>query len=344
MPKRARFLDHVKIVRSKGREYLYFDTGAKDKRGNPILKRLPGRGDPTFGTAYATAKATRSRRGNLTVMPTLADIVHSYSHSTRFRKLSDNSQRTYQVYLDQLVDQMGVAPADEFTRKDVLDLLETMKPIAANMMLLCIRNTYTYARYREMATIDPTEGIEQNEGGEHEPWPEDLVEAALKSDDPNIRNPVALLYYTAQRIGDVCAIRWSDYKNDVIDVTQQKTGKELDIPVHRHLREILDLIPRDRNGVVDIHMTILADEDGKPAKVPTVRSRLQKFATKAGFEIVPHGLRKNAVNALLECECSTGQVSAITGQSLQLVEHYAKRRNNRKMGTAAILKWERNTK
>jgi hypothetical protein len=51
-------------------------------------------------------------------------------------------------------------------------------------------------------------------------------------------------------------------------------------------------------------------------------------------------LRKNAVNALLEAGCSTAEVSAITGQSLQVVEHYAKGRDGRALARAAMVKWE----
>lgn len=42
-----------------------------------------------------------------------------------------------------------------------------------------------------------------------------------------------------------------------------------------------------------------------------------------GIKTVPHGLRKNAVNALLEAGCTIAEVSAITGQTHQVVEHYA---------------------
>lgn len=46
-----------------------------------------------------------------------------------------------------------------------------------------------------------------------------------------------------------------------------------------------------------------------------------------------------AWNALLEAGCSTGEVSSITGQTLQVVEHYAAKRDNRKMAKKAIGKW-----
>jgi hypothetical protein len=43
---------------------------------------------------------------------------------------------------------------------------------------------------------------------------------------------------------------------------------------------------------------------------------------------------------LLEVGCTTAEVQAITGQSMQMVEHYAKQVNQKKLAAAAILKWE----
>jgi integrase len=43
----------------------------------------------------------------------------------------------------------------------------------------------------------------------------------------NVRLATHLLYYTAQRIGDVMRMRWSDIRDDHIKVTQQKTGREM---------------------------------------------------------------------------------------------------------------------
>jgi len=60
-----------------------------------------------------------------------------------------------------------------------------------------------------------------------------------------------------------------------------------------------------------------------------------------GIKTVPHGLRKNAVNALLEAGCTIAEVSAITGQTHQVVEHYAAKVNRRKLGKSAIVKFER---
>jgi hypothetical protein len=40
--------------------------------------------------------------------------------------------------------------------------------------------------------------------------------------------------------------------------------------------------------------------------------------------LVFHGLRKSAVVMLLEAGATEGEVAAVTGQSMQMVAHYAK--------------------
>jgi hypothetical protein len=44
---------------------------------------------------------------------------------------------------------------------------------------------------------------------------------------------------------------------------------------------------------------------------------------------------------LLEAGCTDAEVSAITGQSRAMVEHYSRQVNQRKLATSPILKWER---
>ena len=51
-----------------------------------------------------------------------------------------------------------------------------------------------------------------------------------------------------------------------------------------------------------------------------------------------HGLRMSAVVFLLEAGCTDAEVSAITGQSRQMVEHYARQVNQKKLASAAVLK------
>ena len=74
-----------------------------------------------------------------------------------------------------------------------------------------------------------------------------------------------------------------------------------------------------------------------------------RFGSVAELEAVRHlrrlctQNRKSAVATLLEAGCTTAEVQAITGQSMQMVEHYAKQVNQKKLAASAILKWENAT-
>lgn len=326
--------DYIKTVRRRGKVYEYFDTGRKFN-GKRVYKAMPPKSDPGYGGTYASLLAARTKRENLVEAPTIADVSRAYQKDPLYMGRSESTQSTYLIYLRRIEDEMGEAPVDDIERGDIRTMLDKMKatPGAGNMVLLVMGNLMRYAQERDWIKSNPCEGITPFARGddEHEPWPEPLIEAAIA--DPLVGLATALLYYTGQRIGDVCKMRWSDVRDGFVYVKQQKTGKELDIRLHGTLAAMLERTPKEA-------MTIIHGPKLRPMRPPTLRAQIQKFADLYGCKVVPHGLRKNAVNALLEAECSTAEVSSITGQSLAMVEHYAKRRNNRRMGSAAILKWE----
>ncbi len=59
--------------------------------------------------------------------------------------------------------------------------------------------------------------------------------------------------------------------------------------------------------------------------------------------LVFHGLRKSAVCFLLEAGCSVEEVMAVTGQSRDMVDHYAADLNRQRLARRAIAKWENKT-
>jgi hypothetical protein len=75
-------------------------------------------------------------------------------------------------------------------------------------------------------------------------------------------------------------------------VTQKKTGRVMAIQLHRELAAELARTPKKG-------LSILSTSRGTIRKDDTVRNWLQEFAAARGYKVVPHGLRKNAVNALL---------------------------------------------
>lgn len=333
-------IKHVHTKTAKGRTYLYYDTGARNAKGRPILTALGSADDPRFGRKLADAQSARTKRQRpVPQAMTIRRLADLFEKSDKFRQFAAGTQRAYGIYLDLLRDQIGPAVAAEFTAEDAQVLLDSMadRPGAGNLAIGTLGALYKWARTRGHVpkSAKPTMDLELLEVGEHEPWPDWLLTEALTTDQPLVRYSSALLYFTAQRIGDVVAMHWTSLAGGRVKVRQEKTDTELDFAQHSALAAILGTIPK-------IGMTVLAKPNGRPYAASTVRKVLQAWAKERGVDVVPHGLRKNAVNALLEAGCSTWEVQAISGQSPAVIEHYAKRRNRSRLGDSAVLKWGRN--
>lgn len=324
---------YVKRVKARGNWYYYFDTGTK-KDGKTVYKRLPDPSSREFGGVYAALLGHRTRRVAPEPLMTVAKLIELYEKSPVFSKLSPASRKSYGIHLRKIEHEMGPAPAAKIEPKEVTHLMDKLAatPGTANMCLAVIGTVYKWGRRRHHVPLacDPTRDVERLELGEHQPWPAPVLNAALANDSTRVRLATHLLYYTAQRIGDVVKMRWSDIRDGAIHVQQQKTSKVLRIPLHEALAAELEKTPRTA-------LTILSGIGDQ-----AIRAALKEHCATFGLNLVPHGLRKNAVIALLEAGCSIAETASISGQTFQVVEHYAKLRDQGKLATAAVLKWQAN--
>lgn len=323
---------YVKRVQSKGHSYYYFDTGKKVD-GKKVYARLPDLRDPKFGGSLAALQGHRNRTGpaDPIKVPKLVDL---YQRSPAYRALAPSSQKLYDIYLRRLEKLLPTAPIAEVTRGDIRKLVDNMAstPGAANAFLNVTGAIFKWAFDRELVPSNPAAKIDQLRLGEHQPWPEHILRLALSAEDGRVRLLTHLLYFTAQRLGDVLKMDWKDLADDRVVVRQQKTGKLLSVPLHRELRA--ELAQWSGAGL------ICQAPKGGPLHPDAARQLLKDFTAAANTPCVPHGLRKNAVIALLEAGCSVAETSAISGQTLQMVEHYAKQRDQAALAGSAMMRWE----
>lgn len=335
MPAKTIKLLHVRTTKVKGKVYAYFDTGRKNAKGRPIYLPMPPIGTTGFYDSYAALKGARTKAQAIEF--TVADLVRQYEKSQAYKDLAHRSQIVYSTSLRKVTEFLGKFPVNDLAPEDVQLVLDDIEGVGAhNNFLAVVGVIYSWARGPKggrRTTLRPTEGLSKRKGGAHQPWPDEVLEAALECDDVNVRLPAHLLYFTGQRIGDTLAMRWTDIKDGEIKVVQEKTGKTVWIRLAEELRDELARTPKKG-------FTIIANDRGQRRSDNTVRDDLQAFTAALGVKTVPHGLRKNAVNALLEAGCTVAETGAITGQSYKIVEHYAKQINARRMGGAAILKLE----
>jgi integrase len=320
---------HVKFVKRGGKHYPYFDTG-KRRGDRKVYARLPFYDTPGFWDSYNVLKAHRDRDEGPTNIITVDELLRRYEASAKFKGLAVKTQTAYSHAFKHIRKAFGGAEAEDLKPKDVRTFQSVSTPATGNLVAAVIRAAYAWGREYELVTVDPCKEVKSQETGSHEPWDDDTLNAALESEDRLIRLAVHLLFYTGQRIGDVCNLRWSNVRNGHVSLVQQKTRKPLTIPLHSALAAELSATPKAA-------LTILATDEGRPISDQVLRKHLKKFTDD---KFVPHGLRKNAVISLLEAGCTHKEVQSITGQSLQMIEYYAARLDQPKVAGGAVLKWE----
>lgn len=328
-------LTHVKFVRAPDCIYAYFNTGQK-VNGKPVYVPLPHWDAPDFFAKYGALMAGRTKRQATDY--TIARFVDDYLDSPAYTERADATRKLYRFQLDKLTALVGKHAVSRIEVHHIRKIVDDASWGAGtkNAFMSTIGALYAWGRRTNKTKLRPNEDFEKFEMGEHEPWPEWLVEAALQSDIDRVRLGVHVLYFTGLRIGDACRFGWTMLDSGVLTITPSKTRryrKTLYITVAGELQAELDRTPK--RG-----LTVMAEADGRPLRVATLRDELQAFTRALGVETVPHGLRKNAVMALLDAGCTTAEVQAITGQSLQMIEHYAAKLNTRKAGKSAIVKFD----
>lgn len=294
--------------------------------------RLPALDAPDFSAEYHLHLNDRPRVVH--AKGTFAELIAIYKGSAKFSGMAPTSRRNRAYYLDLIGKRWGAKPYAMTPKAKIHEWQDELQatPGKANQLMISLSALFTFAVKREMMKINPCLLMERLEVGEHQPWPETVLTDTLTAASPMLALAIKACLYTGQRIGDVCAMRWNQVQDGMVEVVQQKTGKLATIPLHREFAAALADMPRQS-------VFLLYNRYQKPFTPDALRGRLALVMGDKDYTF--HGLRKNAVIALLEAGCSPDEVEAITRQTRKMIEHYSKQVNRKKLARSAVLKWER---
>ena len=125
-----------------------------------------------------------------------------------------------------------------------------------------------------------------------------------------------------------------------VHVRQEKTDKRLWIPLHRDLLAVhAEMLRRSTHLLTSSAGTPWTGDGFRASWKAEMKRRIFRPFRRRG--LVFHGLR--ASQLWFSCSRPVARPKrrrSITGQSLQMIEHYSKDVNQPKMATAAILKLE----
>lgn len=307
-----------------GRERIYF----RRYPGPRVPLRGP-LGSPEFWEDYQAAASgtlnkpqpkTRAQSG------TMRWLVEQYYSSAAFRQMKESTRIARRRILERFSEKHGtkryahLLPRHLFKIRD--EIADT--PEAANNLMKALRQVFKFALTRGLVDTNPVAQIDRlrstNRDGFHT-WTPEEVETfeAQHPVETKARLAFALLLYTGQRRGDVVRMGRQHIRDGWITVTQQKTGKRIEIPIFAELQRILDAASTG-------DLTFLVTSFGKPFTSNGFGNWFRDRCDEAGLkQCSAHGLRKAAATRIAELGGSANEIKSITGhESLQEVDRYTK--------------------
>lgn len=286
--------------------------------------------------------------------------------SVKWLKLKPRTRELYGAHLDQVDRQWGRLQVATTTREHCLAMQEALaKPrkvkirvngemVEAEVMQTRKADTrmdvlsaiFGFAldrasRYGKIQ-VNPAFRIARlhDAGIGHPRWPEAVIAEALAKADKHFRRVIMLALYTGQRIGDVVAMTWAQYDGAGMQVTTQKTKRQLWIPCHPALKTMLDEAKAE-NTVSDTPSThiLLAPHNSQPWLIDWVKHTFTNFMRSIGQDgYSAHGLRKSACARLVEAGVADRDGAETVGMTLAMFQHYTKEVSQQMIATRSIAK------
>ena len=286
-------------------------------------------GSPEFWEDYlkASTGATIAEPSSRTVTRgTLTWLVHQYYQGSSFRMLAESTQAARRSMLNKFLDKNGNLPFQKVKTSHALKIRDERfeTPSAADQLIKGLAQVFKHARQYGLRDDNPFAGVprlrpnSKVEG--HTAWTERDIEQFEARWPIGTRARVAfgLFLHTAQRRGDVMRLGRQHERDGYLYFKQQKTGREMAIPIFDELREILD------TGPVGDLAYVMTPSGGPYTTADGFGTWFGRCVEQAGLSgLSAHGIRKAAASQLAEESHTTSEIAAMTGhKTLSEVQRY----------------------
>jgi integrase len=263
-------------------------------------------------------------------------VIKQYRESDEYRDLAQSTVAYYRRYLRD-IESLGLPlPFASFTRRAVVDFIESYPQPQRRKASAVLKNLFKIARYYGIVTADETVGLRlKTNRPRTRIWADDelarWIDAAM-IEDPHMTTAFLILQYTAQRPGDALRMTWPQYSGSAIRLRQQKTSILLDVPIHPVLRDHLDGLGRSGSSLTIVTYC------GRPVKYRNFNERFRRIAERAGLDAQARDLRRTAMLRMAEAGATAPQIASVSGHSIEstqrILETYLPR--NRDLAEIAI--------
>jgi integrase len=327
-------LPYVKAYQDRTGVWRYYF-----RRGRRVFGTIPGKpGSLEFMQAYQDFLGSPAPKEARHEYGTIGHLITSFYASPSFANLKPVSKTLYRrAVLEPFAEKHGYRMVRDIRRDKLSTYIEEIgatKPAMANTTRSVLNRLMKYAVAKEWRRDNPITGMERYKIGSHHTWTDGELsqfEAAWPVGTRE-RLAYALFLYTGQRGGDVVRMSRRDIEDGYIHVVQEKTGADLQIPIHPVLMATIKATPSKG-------FAILSRANGQPIKRQTLTAMIAKAVEKAGLpaHCVPHGIRKSTMRRLAEGGATSKEIAAISGhQTLKEIERYTEAADQKKLSKSAM--------
>ncbi len=264
------------------------------------------------------------------------------------------THRRYQNGIDKWLKFLGPDAGrglEEITQRQVFAFRDARAKASAantaNMELKIIKMMFRSARREGYLFEDPAEGIKSVKNRSdfaRRPFSIDELRAVLAVADEEWQILVKFGLYSAQRIGDLALLTWSqiDLERDEIRLTSRKTGKQLLIPIAAPLREHLLALSAGDNPRAPVHPRAYETVSTQFGRVSTLSNQFSDLLVACGLrgpqphqsrdiglspdkrkgaDLSFHSLRHTAVSLLKDAGVPDAVVMALVGHYSAAMSH-----------------------
>jgi integrase len=285
------------------------------RRGDGPRIRIRGEyGSPEFTAAYRAALAgevvekaqpSRDKRS-------LAWLVERYRESSAWTALKPTTRRQREAIFRQIVVKSGAEPFAAIDREHIAAARDKRRdtPAQANHVLKTLRGLFKWAKDAGFVQSDPTAGVAlakcRTEG--HRTWTAEDLTAFEKRWPIGTRQrlAMALLAFTGLRRGDVVRLGRQHVRDGAFELTLEKTGERVTIPIAPALSEIIAATPGKG-------LTYLETAYGRPMTSAGFGNWFREACDAAKVPGTAHGLRKALATRAAEAGASELEIAALFG-------------------------------
>jgi hypothetical protein len=278
------------------------------------------------------------------VRKTFASLIVEFKESAAYAdKISDATREQYDRYMGMIEEAWGDDPVENLeatTIQNVLDKAFRDTPAAGRVFRSTLGRIISWGISRGYRKDNPVDHTERYDGGgTYSPWTPEAFDLFFTHARVDLHAAVYSGLFTGQRKVDILKmVRPRDGANEM-PVRAQKTDSLVPVQIHSEYRKVIDAqLVDETSPQVLLHLRA----DGQPWTYEGFKTAWGREMEKPQLAVMQekrwtfHGLRKNAVNMLLEVGCTEDQVGAIVGMSSAMVRHYAKEVSKYRLARSAM--------